>query len=128
MARPRREDKRERKTALAGFHLTPSEMARLKSKAITAGLPYPEYGRRRLLGGTIKAGRDPQAIRDLMTAIDRFTVAIDRVGVNLNQLAHHANRERHLPALQILQAWHNELQAILPEKTRKDLIAKVLTL
>jgi Bacterial mobilisation protein (MobC) len=130
MARPRQDYNGERRTAFVGFQLTPSERSQLETRAKRAGLMLSEYGRRRLLGGTFRAtaGCDPQAIRDLAAAFDRFAVAIDRVGVNLNQLAHHANRERHLPALQVLQAWHKELDDIVPDRARKSLLAKVLSL
>lgn len=95
------DDRVERRTASIGFQLTPTERAKIERRAKSLGFSLAEYGRRKLLSGHMPAtGRDPQAIRDLIAAINNFSKAIER-------------NPRYAEAF--------------PEAIRKELIAKVIS-
>jgi hypothetical protein len=103
-----RKSDQERLTAHMGFDLTPSDKARIVAAAAAAGFSQPsEYIRRKLLSAHMpKAGRDPQAVRELLACINRFADGLEA-------LARHPDRR---------------IEELFPEEARKQLILKVTAL
>jgi hypothetical protein len=93
MARKRKDDAAERRSAYLGVQLTPAERAKLDERAAYYGLMLSDYARLMLLSDEHQPA--PSA-RD-SAAITSLSVEIRRVGTNLNQLAHIANERRELP-------------------------------
>ena len=86
--RPRKTEDERRDARLPASRVTAAELAHVEEQARAAGLDVSEYVRRRALGGRIAARR---AATD-----DRALDELNRIGVNLNQLAHAANMGRTL--------------------------------
>ncbi|WP_165793788.1 plasmid mobilization protein [Hyphococcus luteus] len=86
MARPKKQphEKRDRRFNL---RYTAAEIEHIRIEAHKAGLDPHEFARRRTLGAPVRASRtqcaDPALINEL-----------NRIGVNLNQLARAVNRGR----------------------------------
>ena len=89
--------------------LTEAERAELETRVRATGLTMSEFMRRRALGVPLPASAGDQRSRALLAT------ALLRIGVNLNQIAHHMNAgrseafflpeltERLLPLVQLLQ-------------------------
>ena len=89
MARPKKE-KHERRTASTRTDLTVAEKEYLREQAALAGMTEAEYVRRRILGHQVSpAPRQVDAV--LMAALIN---EVNRLGVNVNQLARAANTDR----------------------------------
>lgn len=83
MARPRK-DENEKRSAVARFRLTLAEKAHLRAQVHTSGLSEAEFLRRRALGLPVRVSAtrsDPALVSEL-----------NRVGVNVNQLARATHR------------------------------------
>lgn len=78
--RPKKPEE-ERRTLTHGLRLSPKEKEELEARADRAGLSLSEYLRRKALGKPVKTKVDGKALKEL-----------NRIGVNLNQLARAANR------------------------------------
>ena len=89
MARPKKADPERRNERLAGLRLTASERAVVEAQAAAAGLDLPTYQRSRLLN------QRPPVARSTPDAA--LLVELNRIGVNLNQIARAVNRGRDLP-------------------------------
>ena len=100
MARPRKANPAEKKTAFLGFQLTPAQRAEILRRAAETERSPSDYCRRVLLSDR-KAPRPLARDRREITAL---SVEISRVGNNLNQLAHIANERRDLPSAKALRA------------------------
>lgn len=99
MARRRKDDAAERRTAFLGVQLTPSEKAELVRRAELVSRNVSDYARIVLLSehkAPAPSTRDSGAIRQL-------AVAITRVGTNINQLAHVANAINEIPSERVLR-------------------------
>lgn len=83
MARPRKEHIEARSERL-NLRLTLGERATLEAKAAAAGVPPTDYARRVVLGGQL-------AIVEAKAADPQLVLALNRVGVNLNQIARALN-------------------------------------
>ena len=83
MARPRKEHIEARSERL-NLRLTLGERATLEAKAAAAGVPPTDYARRVALGGQL-------AIAQTKAADPQLVLALNRVGVNLNQIARAIN-------------------------------------
>lgn len=83
MARPRKEQT-EARTERLNLRLTLAERATLEAKAASAGVPPTDYARRVALGCRL-------AIVAVKTADPELVIALNRVGVNLNQIARALN-------------------------------------
>lgn len=83
MARPRKEHIEARSERL-NLRLTQGERATLEAKAAAAGVPPTDYARRVALGGQL-------AIVEAKAADPQLVLALNRVGVNLNQIARAIN-------------------------------------
>lgn len=81
----------EKRTETARFRVTVSERADLEAKANAAGLDLSEYCRRRALGYRLPAVRTG--------ADERLLLEVNRIGVNLNQIAKAANLGRSLDGM-----------------------------
>jgi predicted HicB family RNase H-like nuclease len=79
--RPRK-DPADRRSHTHGLRLSPTEKAELEERAERAGLSMSEYIRRRALGKRVKSAVDEEAVRQMQ-----------RVGVNLNQIARRAHQQ-----------------------------------
>lgn len=90
MARPPKDDAQKRSERF-NLRLTLSELAHLQEQAENAGLMPHEYARRRILGHQVQA---PPRIAD-----DALLAALNRIGVNLNQLTRADNAGRDMSRL-----------------------------
>lgn len=83
MARPRKEQT-EARTERLNLRLTLAERATIEAKAAAAGVPPTDYARRVALGCRL-------AIVSATAADPDLILALNRVGVNLNQIARALN-------------------------------------
>jgi hypothetical protein len=81
--RPRKAEGERRDASLPPVRVTTAELVHVEEQAERAGLPVSEYVRRRALGAKVAPRQTPADTR----ALDE----LNRIGVNLNQLAHAAN-------------------------------------
>jgi hypothetical protein len=90
--------------------LTPSEYAAIAEKSAAAGLSLSAYARACLLGDPgLRAKRAPPLNR---VALGEAIAALNRVGNNLNQIAHHLNAGGH-PDRAAIAASNGKLDACL---------------
>ena len=90
MARPRK-DNDQAKGQTVTFRLTPDELAQVDDRAKRAGMTRSAYVRRMALRGRI-------TVRTSAKADFQLVAALNRIGVNLNQLTRTANQNNRLPA------------------------------
>lgn len=83
MGRPRKHPDERRDARLSGLRVTAAELAYVEAQAAAAGLDVAEFVRRRALGQRVAPKR--------ATADDRALIELNRVGVNLNQIAARVN-------------------------------------
>ncbi len=102
MARPKKADV-DLRNRFAKLRLTPAEELRVKMNAAAAGVTVAEYSRRRLLGLTVT----PPPSRADATLL----AEINRIGVNVNQLAFAFNADREFKG--DWQALRDELSRVL---------------
>lgn len=90
MARPPLRPEERRDDRLPNLRVTAAERTLVEERADAAGLTLVEYCRRAIFKSRIapKRGTTDQAL----------LVELNRVGVNLNQIAHKVNVGRNLPA------------------------------
>lgn len=81
----------EGRVAVVSVWLTTFERAGVEAKAARSGLSLSDYCRRALLGHRVAASTEPQQVNT------EALVELNRVGVNLNQIARVANRGERLP-------------------------------
>lgn len=81
----------EGRAAVVSVRLTTFERAGVEAKAARSGLSLSDYCRRAILGHRITASTEPQQVNA------EALVELNRVGVNLNQIARVANRGERLP-------------------------------
>lgn len=98
MARPRLEPGERRTERLPAARLTAAELAFVQESAAAAGLSLADYVRRLVLGHRVSPRRD--------SAADKLLLELNRIGVNLNQIARAVNMDRDLDA---------DFQAVLSE-------------
>lgn len=79
VGRPRKSPDERRSARVPFARITDAELAHIEAQAAAAGIDPAEYVRRRVLGQRIAPAR---TVSD-----DRLIVEINRVGVNLNQIA-----------------------------------------
>jgi hypothetical protein len=106
--RPRREGKRDRRTAFVGFHVTPSERAELDARAAAVGCNRSSFCRMALLSplqAPAPSARDPDAVRAIK-------VEIARVANNVRQLRRVADECRAEPTQRELAVLFASLEAI----------------
>ena len=100
MARPRKAPE-EKRDDLLNPRLTTAERAEMERNAAALGISPPEFMRRRTLGYRLPEAAAVQQARASLGA------AFNRLGVNLNQIAHKLNSGGQPSALE------NELQALI---------------
>jgi hypothetical protein len=86
MARPLKAPEERRDERLPAPRMTAAELAFVEGQAASAGLGIAEYVRRRVLGRRIAPARP--------VADERLLLELNRVGVNLNQIARALNSDR----------------------------------
>ena len=109
MARPRLPDAERRDDRLPNLRVTAAERADVEARAVSAGLSLVEFCRRAIFRQKIRAAipqTDAAALHEL-----------NRVGVNLNQLARAMNAGRELPAS--LEATMQEVRAAVEQVARR---------
>lgn len=89
IGRPKLAPDERRTERLSGIRLTVAERDVIERAAAAAGLDVAEFCRRAILGQRIAAKRN--------RAENALLVELNRVGVNLNQIAHAVNAGRDLP-------------------------------
>lgn len=90
MARPPLRPEERRDDRLPNLRVTAAERALIEERAAAAGLTLVDYCRRAIFKSRIAPKRT--------TADQSLLVALNRVGVNLNQIAKNNNAGRDLPA------------------------------
>lgn len=113
MARRQANDASERRSVLVGFQVTPTERADLDARAARTGESLSELCRRVLLA---EPGREPQTPRNAK-ALRELSLALVRIGTNLNQMAHRANESRRVPEERYLREIGERLTAALEKVT-----------
>ena len=88
--RPEKARDEQRSERLPDIRVTLAERHHVETMAALAGLSLTEFSRRAILGQRITARREQQAAHGAL-------VELNRVGVNLNQIARAVNRGRDLP-------------------------------
>ena len=110
MARRKKEDASERRSAFLGLQLTPSEKAELVGRAADVGLSVSDFARMALFLDGWKNPppnvRSPRVLREL-------TVAIKKLGTNVNQLAHVANAINEIPSERVLREIAAQIDEVL---------------
>ena len=81
----------EGRVAVLSVRLTTFERAGVEAKAVRSGLSLSDYCRRAILGHRVTESTEPQQVNT------EALVELNRVGVNLNQIACVANRGEPLP-------------------------------
>jgi Bacterial mobilisation protein (MobC) len=107
MARPRK-DELDARSEIARLRLTPAEKLHLDANAAAAGLTVSEFCRRRVLGLTVV----PSPARADAALISE----INRIGVNVNQLAYAFNADREFRG--DWEAIRDELSRVLDKVTQ----------
>lgn len=103
MARPLKAPDERRDERLPAPRVTAAELGHVEAQAAAAGLALAEYVRRGVLGQRVAPART--------AADDRLLLELNRVGVNLNQIARALNSDR--PEQGDLTATLAELRAVL---------------
>ena len=111
MTRPRKQPAEQRLTRLPCPRVTPAELAHVERQAITAGLSAAEFVRRAALGVSIAPRRS--------RSDDALLVELNRIGVNLNQMARATNSGRPPLAGELLAALA-ELRSALEKLHRSE--------
>lgn len=83
MARPKKEEQ-DTRTERLNLRLTPDERAEVDAKAAAVGVSPTDYARRLALGGRL--ARITRSVSDPV-----LVLALNRLGVNLNQIARSLN-------------------------------------
>lgn len=109
MARRQAHDASERRTQFVGFQVTPTERADLAERAARTGETLSELCRRLMVA---EAGREPRAARDVK-AIRELSLALVRIGTNVNQIAYRANEARRVPEESYLREMGERIIAAL---------------
>lgn len=104
MPRPRREASEQRIARLPSPRVTPAELVQVEQQAGAAGLTAAEFLRRLALEASVTPRRS--------RSDEAMLVELNRIGVNLNQLARASNSGRP-PAAAELQAALAELRDIM---------------
>jgi hypothetical protein len=81
----------EGRVTVVSVRLTTFERSGMEAKAARTGLSLSEYCRRAILGHRVTTSTEPQQVNT------EALVELNRVGVNLNQIARVANRGEQLP-------------------------------
>ena len=103
MARPTKNEHEKRSTTLPTIRVTPAERVLIEDKAATAGFTITDFVRTMALFEKVSP-RKTKLEASLL-------VELNRIGVNINQLAHAANVGRNRPAL--LQTSLDELRQLM---------------
>lgn len=111
VARYKRADTGERRTAAFRLQLTPSERSRLDAAAAKRGLRLSDYGRRALLRRPIEPARDATTAPHYPEAVALWE-QVRALGVNMNQIAHHMNATGALDDVPELRALCREIKAV----------------
>lgn len=88
MARPKKQPAEARRSVLQ-TRVTEAEFAHVQQQAVTAGLTVSDYVRQRTLKGKVTLPRN-RSDADML-------VALNRVGVSINMVAHAVNRGGDVP-------------------------------
>ena len=103
MARPTKNEHEKRSTTLPTIRVTPAERVLIEDKAATAGFTITDFVRTMALFEKVS----PRKTKLEATLL----VELNRIGVNVNQIAHAANVGRTDPAL--LQTSLDELRQLM---------------
>lgn len=107
--RPKKAIGEQRSERLSGLRLTSAERAFVEEQAAIAGLSLAEFARRAVLHSRVVPARTSAATAAL--------VELNRVGVNLNQIAHRLNASGKAPrSLElVLSEVHRAIEALAVE-------------
>ena len=113
MARRQANDASERRSVLIGFQVSPSERADLDARVKETGETLSQMCRRLTLA---EATSPPTSPRDAK-AIRELSLALVRIGTNVNQLAHRANEARRVPEERYLRELGDRITDALEKVT-----------
>ena len=103
IGRPRKAPEEARTERLSGIRLTSAERVRIEELAARAGLDVAEFCRRVILG---------QRLSERATTADEQALSeLNRIGVNMNQIAHASHLGKVLGGM--LESTLAELQAVM---------------
>jgi hypothetical protein len=108
MARPLKAPDERRDERLPAPRVTAAELGHVEAQAAAAGVALAEYVRRGVLGQRVAPART--------AADDRLLLELNRVGVNLNQIARSLNSDR--PERADLASALSELRAVVADLAR----------
>lgn len=109
MARPKKNNDEKRIASLPTIRVTTAERVLIQDEAATAGLSLTDFVRYSAL---------TQSVKPRTTKLEAsLLVELNRIGVNLNQIAHAHNSGRHDP--NILQYAIDELVAVMKKLDTK---------
>lgn len=107
MARPKKSHE-ERLTEHVSFRVSSSDLVAAYEEAAQARMTLTDYARMRFLKGRVVLKKTRQ--------LDHATFdQLRRIGVNLNQLAHRANREKRMPSFPALSSACASIEKIIME-------------
>ena len=89
----------EKRTVTIATKLTEKEAERVKQIAQAKGLTASELLRRSVLNLPIPERISPERLKKKNEVIRRLVYEINKLGINLNQVARHCNRYREVDAL-----------------------------
>jgi len=95
MARPKKESS-DARTVVLGLRLTHDERASLEARAAILGVTVTEYARAAVFGRQVESVAALSATASNAPSGTAHVVALNRVGVNLNQIARALNSGRGL--------------------------------
>ena len=106
-------EKRQRANKSVLVRLLPEERAAVEEKAATAGMTMAAFARACMLGDAgPRARKQPPVNRQLLA---RANGDLNRVGNNLNQIAHALNSRGEFPATAAIEIMRTELLATLSD-------------
>ena len=111
MARRKRTDTEERRTAGFRLQLTPTERRKVDAAAAKRGLRLSDYGRRALLRRPIDRPKDADGMRRNPDAAALWQ-QVHALGVNMNQIAYHLNATGRLDDVPELRELCGEIKAV----------------
>jgi Bacterial mobilisation protein (MobC) len=117
MARHRQDFAGERYSEHFSLQLTPSQRRALECAAEAQGAVLADFVRSYLPLGEAEARGVCRRCHE--QKID-LVLALNRIGVNINQLAHHANAERRMPEARWLEQALAKLNAVLEQILDSD--------
>jgi Bacterial mobilisation protein (MobC) len=115
MARLKRSDRVERRTAFMGTNVTPGEREEARRRAANMGRRLSDFLRLMALSDRFSEAMQPKLPPEVGL---KLAFELARIGTNLNQLSHHANLTGAMPERVALNATLDEIVKATEALTR----------